>query len=293
MQNSSISDTQSAKRKTLEVVFIFLLFFIAGGDPTPAINEAQYLSKAKHFWNPDWCPDDHFLSSSDAHYVFYWTLGLLAKFTSLEATAWIGRCIGWLFLAIAWQRLSYRFCTKFGSAILSAAVWFTLTYRVHMAGEWVIGGIEAKVIAYGFVLLGLTALADRHWKRVWPYFGIAASFHVLVGGWSVVAAMIAWGLTKKEQRTSLFEMAPFVILGGLLSLPGLLPVLLLSRGIPEELVAEGARIYVFERLQHHLVFSSFAREFVARFFVMSILWAIGWMVLRSGQSQAAIGICCA
>ena len=57
-----------------------------------------------------------------------------------------------------------------------------------MAGEWMIGGLEAKGLAYVFVLLALGALARGRWRAVWPLLGAASAFHVLVGGWSVVAA---------------------------------------------------------------------------------------------------------
>src|SRR6187551_2876956 len=89
-----------------EIALIVLLFFLfAGGEP-PGINESHYLCKAKHYWNPDWCREDFFLQSTDAHATFYWTFGWLTKFASLANAAWIGRAITWLLQAWAWQRLS-------------------------------------------------------------------------------------------------------------------------------------------------------------------------------------------
>lgn len=49
-----------------EVLAIVVLFFLLGSGAAPEINEAHYLSKAKHFWNPQWCPNDAFLNTADA-----------------------------------------------------------------------------------------------------------------------------------------------------------------------------------------------------------------------------------
>ena len=54
-----------------ETVLVFLIFFIQGAWPVPEVNEAHYLSKAKHYWNPQWCDQDFFCNSADAHQVFY------------------------------------------------------------------------------------------------------------------------------------------------------------------------------------------------------------------------------
>jgi hypothetical protein len=45
----------------VEVLLILLVLFVVGGDPPPHDNEAHYLCRLKHFWNPDWCPGDLFL----------------------------------------------------------------------------------------------------------------------------------------------------------------------------------------------------------------------------------------
>ena len=258
-------------RRWLEIGFILIVFFLFGSQTVPGINEPQYLGKAKHFWDTSWCPNDHFLNSSDGHFVFYYAFGWLTKWMTLEAVAWVGRIIGWLGLAFAWQRLSWRIVPQFGASILSVTVWALLIKYCHLSGEWVIGGIEAKVFAYVFVLLGVAEIANENWKRCWIYFGIASSFHVLVGGWSVVAALIASRLVENSSRPAVLEMLPSLIAGGVLSLPGLVPTLLMSSGIPTKISLDGTWYYVFRRLQHHLVFTSFSIDVMIRFGILSLL----------------------
>ena len=96
---------QSPATRWLEIALILLVFFVEGGAPVPHNNEAHYLAKAKHYWNPAWCEGDLFLESADPHLVFYWTVGLLTKWFSLPTVAWFGRIAAWSSLAWAWQRL--------------------------------------------------------------------------------------------------------------------------------------------------------------------------------------------
>lgn len=242
----------SAQRRWLEIVLIFLVFFIYGGAPAPQVNETCYLTKAKHYWNPEWCAGDLFLESADAHLVFYWTVGWLTKFFSLATVAWIGRVVAWVLLAWSWQRLSGRVSRQPFASVLSAALMVWLVGEMNFAGEWVVGGVEGKCFAYVCVFAGLAAMADGRWTRAWPWFGLAGAFHVIVGGWSAIAAAWVWLLERREERPSLMAMLPSLVLGLVLALPGIVPALQLTRGVSSEVSSEASQIYVFDRLPHHL-----------------------------------------
>ncbi len=134
-----------------------------------------------------------------------------------------------------------------------ATLWIAGIEYGNLAGEWVVGGIEAKVPAYGFILLALAAMTDRKWNRVWPLLGAAAAFHVLSGGWAVVAAMVTWFRTEwsRADRVPLFTVPLFV--GGAISLFGLVPALWLTTGGNPEDATAAARIYAYFRIKHHLL----------------------------------------
>ncbi|MGC3968586.1 MAG: hypothetical protein QM775_14750 [Pirellulales bacterium] len=85
---------------------------LLGAWPTPDVNEAHYLTKAKHFWQPHWCANDLFLASGESHVTYYATFGYLTQLMSFDAAAWCGRLAGWLMLAIGWRRLSFVFALK-------------------------------------------------------------------------------------------------------------------------------------------------------------------------------------
>ncbi|MEX1041440.1 MAG: DUF6798 domain-containing protein [Pirellulaceae bacterium] len=258
-------------RRWLEVGLIFALIVVWAGVQPPNVNEAHYLTKAKHYWNPDFGPGDHFLSSSDAHLTFYWSLGWLTQWLSLSATAWVGRIVCWGMLAASWQRLSYLLLPRAWLSLLTAGVTFAGIDYGHMAGEWLIGGVEAKGFAYPFLFWGLAAALSGRWNWAWILLGIASGLHVLVGGWGVVALGIAWVL-QGPTRPALVPMLPGLVLGGMISLAGLVPAIMMNQGQPPDVTLRASYIYVFERLPHHLVVHRFDFGFKVRFAVLVIAW---------------------
>jgi hypothetical protein len=242
----------------LEFALILAVFFVAGGAPAPHVNETHYLTKAKHYWDPTFCPGDAFLDSADAHLAFYWTFGWLTQWLSLGATAWVGRIAAWTLIALGWMRLSRAATVAPWAAVVSVIVWIAVVDNCDFAGEWVVGGlvgkggVEGKCFAYGFVLLGLAALLAGRWTTPWIWFGAAAAMHALVGGWAVLAGFCVWLAEPKLSRPRISTLLPGLVVGGVLSLPGLLPALALDREAPGAVAHEAARIYVYERLPHHL-----------------------------------------
>ena len=256
-----------------EVLLILLIFFLYAGWMPPDVNEAHYLAKAKHYWQPDWCAGDLFLESAPAHLMFYWTLGWMTLGLPLPAVAWIGRLVTWLGLAWAWQRLSFALVPRRGIAVLSASLLVLFTQRFHMAGEWIVGGVEAKGLAYVLVLLALDAMVRSRWRRVWLFLGGATSLHVLVGGWAWVGAACAW-IACGSYRPRLRTIAPAIAAGLLLALPGLLIGLSLSWNVDPETVRNANFIYVYRRLPHHLVFHAFPHTFMARHALLLVVWLV-------------------
>jgi len=236
-----------------EFVLIFAVFLVHGGLQPPAVNETNYLAKAKHYWDPQWCQGDLFLESADAHAVFFWTCGWWTLWLSLPSVAILGRVLTYLALAWSWRRLSVAVLPVPWWSVLAAALMAVLTSRVHMAGEWIVGGFEAKGFAYALVFLALEALVRGRWMRVWLLLGLATALHVLVGGWSMVAAGIAWlSLSGDADRPTLRNMLPSLFVAALIAAVGLIPTLRLDAGTPHEMIVRAAEIQVFERLRHHL-----------------------------------------
>jgi hypothetical protein len=261
-----------------EIALVFAVFFLQGAWPVPEVNEPYYLGKAIHYWNPPWAAGDFFLDSKDTHKVFYLTFGWLSLCLTPIALAWTGRLITWWLLAWSWRRLSFAVLPRPGWSILSAALFAMLMDNFHMAGEWVIGGVEAKGFAYVFVFLGLESLVRNHWNRAWLMLGAASALHVLVGGWAAIAAGLAWLLIGPD-RPKLRSMWLSLLGGLILALPGLLPAILLNANADAETIHQANQIYVFERLPHHLDIFHIYPQFIIRFVLLTALYfTLSWRI---------------
>ncbi len=140
------------------------------------------------------------MGTPNTHRVFCFTFGWLSLCLGPTALVWTGRILTWGLLAWAWRRLSFAVVPRPWYSVLTAALFVCLMERCQMAGEWVIGGVEAKGFAYVLAFLGLEALVRNRWNRALLLFGAASAFHVLVGGWMAVAAGIAWLWLKSPRE---------------------------------------------------------------------------------------------
>jgi hypothetical protein len=265
-----------------EIGLIFAVFALHAALPVPDHNEAHYLTKARHFWQPEWLAGDEFLRSADAHYAFYLTAGWLAAVLPLSAAAWVGRLATWGLLAWSWRRLSFAVAPRWGYGALSAALFVAISTRFHMASEWVIGGFEAKGLAYVLVLVALEALVRNRWNLALALTGGAALLHPLVGGWTAVAIGFAW-LSTRSDRPPLARVMPGVALAAAIALPSVWWALRVNAGTAPDVLAEAHAIYVFERLPHHLVPQQFKAGLVAR----HVALLAGWVALCAATSYDA------
>ncbi|MDR1480244.1 MAG: hypothetical protein LBJ00_15010 [Planctomycetaceae bacterium] len=262
-----------------ETLVLFFIFCVFGGTPIPDVNEPYYIGKAIHFWNPEWVAGDIFLDTKDSHLTFYFLFGWLSFFFSPYWMAVLGRSLTWFLLALAWRRLCFTLLRVRWSSIPAGLAMAYFVSEFNMAGEWIIGGVEGKSFAFPFVLFGLAELVRGRWGRVWLFLGAASAFHVLVGGWSVIAVIIVHLFCRRKPDYH------FMILGGLIALPGVIPCLLLDYGTVGDIVHESHRIYVFERLSHHLVPYVFTWTRVLRFLLLVILWIFCCRFVPHGSSS--------
>ena len=325
------SDFASSWRRwaqlAVEVSLVFGVFFAYGAWPIPDVNEQYYVGKAIHFWNPEWLAADPFLNSPDSHWLFYAAFGTLSFFFSQNALVWAGRILIWALTACAWVRLSRALIPRRWVAPLTAAAFAFYLESFHMAGEWIFGGVEGKGFAFPFVFWGLACFVEGKYNRAWILYGIGAAFHVLVGGWAVVASLGAWALaahfdfnaTLKNGGASggengetsaklsfgvrlnrrlrgfgaaFWKTLPGLLVGGAISLIGVIPALKLDAGATADVLARSREIYVFERLAHHLVASSLPWTFLLRFSLLTAAFvaAVGGtaaLVRRSRKLEAA------
>lgn len=241
--------------------------------PLPGVNEPHYLAKARSFANPDWCGKDFFLDSADAHAVFFFFVGPLTTQLSFETVAVIGRVLSLLLLACGWVMLGRRLGLNLSGVVAAAATLCLIAMTGNFSGEWIIGGFESKVPAYGFAFVGVAWWLDacsfqtrRAYVKLAAMFGLAISWHPVVGAWFAIGV----GLSELFVIVCFRSAAPTfgqLAANGIASittvtvfaLPGLIPALRLVLASDVEPAVQGTanKIQVFWRLAHHLDPSTF------------------------------------
>lgn len=239
----------------VQLVLIFLLV----GEAAPGVNESHYLPKAKHAWDTSFAPGDLFLESHDSHLLASLSAGIPAQTLPLAVVAWCGRVISWGFLSLAWISLSRSLKLHWMVTPIALGAWIVATRAGHWAGEWAVGGFEAKAIAYPCVLLGIAAAIEDRWGRAWIWLAAAVAWHPVVGGWAGLSVGIVW-LIMPNLRTRFSEQFLYLCAAVAIGLVGVVPAATGISGPNQVDKVVASQIHVYMRLPHHLSPRLFAFE---------------------------------
>jgi hypothetical protein len=306
MANESTGENVAADRgpgwfgAVLETGLILLVFAAFGAWPVPDVNETVYLTKARHHADPSWGHGDWFLGTTDAHGAFYLLFGPIAAALPLEQAAWVGRWLGWLALAVGFRAAVAPLLTTVWSRILAAPLFTLALGGTTMAAEWVIGGCEAKVFSWGLLLGAVGAWFRGRWPWAWLLAGAATALHPVVGGWGAIAMLGMTGAARlglirdaavgpagpAQPRRAWIWLLPVAAVA--LAAWGIVPAISLTTGVDAESRALADRIYVVERLPHHLLPRTFTEPFVSRHLLAVLVWLL---LLPATPATAAWGRC--
>lgn len=284
---------------TVAAVFIAYSLIVV---PAPGVNEPHYLTKARSFADPEWCSNDFFLDSADAHAVFFFLVGPLTTQLSFEAVAVIGRGLSLLLLACGWVMLGRRLGLSLSGVVVAAATVCLIAMTGNFSGEWIIGGFESKVPAYGFALIGVAFWLDAgHWQTIRSYlksaamFGLAIAWHPVVGAWFAIGVSLAEIAVLVCFRKSMQTPGRFVANGlasiataTVFALPGLIPALrlVLASDVEPAVQDSANKIQVFWRLAHHLDPSTFPVYSWVHVCVLLCVAVTGFFLLRRFRKPA-------
>ncbi len=301
----------------------WLVCFCFAGVMAPAVNESHYLTKAKKLLDPEWCPGDLFLESAPVQLLFLAVAGGMAQLLSLEAVAWTGRAICWLGMAGAFQYLLNGIGVRGWLVPAMLVLALVLNESCHLAGEWFVGGFEAKAIAWPLLIAAMGAMARGRWALVWSLVAAATAVHFVTGWWGLTCFGIVRGVdlfakgtvweggqtsTVPGQELSggwqgwqraavqflvgdhgrirsrgMAVMVFLAICAGLLA--GAAPAIFADWGTTVGERQTAAEIQVLVRLPHHLLFGAFPTDRVASFAALLVVWWIAGM--RASLTGAA------
>lgn len=261
-------------------------------------NEIDVLPLAKHYAEQTWISEDWYLNQPPSYRVLFQALfGNLAAAWGFLVTSLVGRLLCYGLVALGLVLISRKLGLSL--PLLLLAVVLFLSNQSLVAGEWIVGGLEAKSIAYSLILLALSLMLNGRYLWMALMLGLATSFHVLVGGWAFLAVLI-WLLVR-----------PKICLRGIQRLGLILLVYLATSAFALETVAKQlfaltpvdgpllpSYIYVFMRLPHHLDPLSWSENWWIRpmkFLVVlilsiSLLWYQRHSEKLPGQYAARMGL---
>jgi hypothetical protein len=259
---------------SLTIVFLFV------GSLPPGINESHYLPKAKRMYDSTFASgNDIFLNSNDSHFLASTVAGSLAKYLELNELAWVCRAIAWSLLCIAWIMLCRALELPNLLRPLILLGWLLTVRYGHLAGEWIVGGYEAKAIAYPLAMFGMASLLVGRWNAAWVWLGAATAFHPVVGGWITVSVIAVWllvDLTFDQRKSHMTGLAVAFIL----ALIGAWPALMGLGSPDKEGLISAANVHTYFRLPHHMCPRTFGAD----------RWAAAGLVFVAFALLAAISL---
>lgn len=217
-------------------------------------NEIDVLPLAKQFADPTWIPKDWYLNQAPGYRLLFATLfGHMIVTWGFLATSILGRLLCYSLVAYGLVLIGQRLGLMLPLLLAAVSLFLTVNPEQGIAArEWLVGGLEAKAVAYGLVLLSIAYLLRYQYAIVALLLGLATSFHVLVGGWTtliVVGQVILQRQISTREPGRLFRLGlVYLFFSGF----AILPVIQQLFSESPAAAISPSFIYVFIRLPHHL-----------------------------------------
>ncbi len=311
MKAESPNDAMRPNRRAGDAVTILLVcgvfvLYSFCRVPIPGVNEPHYLCKARAFYDAQWCSRDHFLHSANAHVVFFAFIGAAAQVLPFAIVAIVGRIISLTLFGLALVALGRGLSLSSWAIVFAACCFCGIAMTGNFSGEWVVGGLEGKVAAYGFALLAMSFWLDalragsrRRYAASGVCAGLSVACHPVVGLWFCIgialseAAMFPFrgvrseGTHKRNVTALVLDGLSFAAAAFVVSLPGLVPALLLltSGDTPVARIERANYVQVFWRLAHHLDPGTFPARAWIHTSVLSCVCIAGFVGLRKLMTQ--------
>lgn len=300
MRNQKFLDKWERSQALTLIALIALISFkllLDGNMGTLGLNEGDVLPLARQFVDHDWLPNDWYLNQPAGYrFLFQAIFGHWIGAIGFLATSLGGRLLCYSLVAWGLVRLGRNL------GISRIGLLLTITWLVYFdqqsfaAREWFLGGLEAKAVAYGLVMLAIGLLLEKRYLWMALALGLATSFHVLVGGWTFLI-VVSWLLLRwKSRMTSWSNLGWALLIYLTASVFVWKPVYdQLTSPTPSGAVLP-SYIYVFVRLPHHLSPLSWDSEWLTRLLIYLVLLSISavWLHKRraeqSRQHQAQMGL---
>jgi hypothetical protein len=217
-------------------------------------NEVDVLPLAKQYADPAWIPGDWYLNQPPGYRLLFQTLfGNIAAAWGFLATSIIGRLLCYALVASGLVLIGRKLSLSLPLLLLAVGLFLYVNpYQSVVAYEWLVGGLEPKSVAYGLLLLAIGLMLGGRYRWMALMLGLATSFHVLVGGWALLA-VVGWLILRRRNHfVDIRYLGSVLLIYLAASALAVWPVLEQLFTPTPTVPVEPSYIYVFLRLPHHL-----------------------------------------
>lgn len=213
--------------KRLHFVLLLVLVALLCATRAPFDNEYIYLLRLATTYNHNFLANDvSFAAPANEHWFFNHVFGLLTYLFSIEVIAWIGRIACWTLTVMGLMRLARNWRIPVWMTTVAISIWLVGGQAV-VGGEWIIGGFEAKTVAYVCLIFALDGLPQGRIILSAVLLGLTFSLHPAVGMWAILAVGIAMLYARWDvKRILTIALVTFIFM-----LPGLVPLLFDPKGV--------------------------------------------------------------
>lgn len=235
----------------LAIVCVFLISALNYSlKNTLSMGETQTFTYAKSFADPDYVPDDWFLSREAPLRRPYQVLVYpLVKVLPLPVAALAARLLGYLFVAVAIGLLAARLRIHAFYTSIAVATYLLIDQSLLPGQEWIFKLAESKTIAYGLVLMALYFVTGKRYQVAGALLGLATTMHILVGGWSTLAMILVVLVYCRPPWKEFFLTGVWWIVAGSFAVYSVLNRLLET---PAEVDEQFQHIWTFFRNVHYI-----------------------------------------
>ena len=246
-----------------------------------ANNEVDLLPSAQQSVESTWLPGDWYLNLDIGYRSLFNSMaGPLVSHFGFKYGAVVGRLLVYLLFAYALLIFMRTFHIRFAFGLLFLIVF--LNNQTLIAGEWMIGGLETKALAWPLVLLSLSAIGRKRWFLGFAFAGGAFSFHILVGFYALSALGVAFLLNRREYQLdkSALRHVWIFFLTGAWGIYAVIQQLFFSSQMAEG----GWSTYVHLRVPHHVLPEVWNGSFwIVELSIGAILFALVFRYVRTSS----------
>lgn len=256
------------------VALLFLIIIVFFLRFSFQYNEMDVIPYAKAVFNNDWLKNDWYLNLKIPYrYFFSYPVGFFVNTFGFAKTIIVGRIFSYMLIAIALNSLIRSLNAKSNNFLYYFAIilFFLIFPSGYGANEWMVGGFETKVFAYGFAVLSLASFLNKQLYKGLLFAGLALSFHLLVGVYNLFCLFPVLILQQRETKNFLIntiKSLPIFLIAGSVGMYGILYQLTL---VNDDLSRMGWDIYVNIRVPHHTLPTHLPIEIWIKFIIFTSL----------------------